>query len=160
MSKWKLSTLNRKSSFGSWKPCSSIKKKIVKGNQAPFVNKELRKVIYTRSRLQNKYWKNPTSEKEVRYKQQRNKFVSLRKKSMTLYLNKLTADGIVTNKSFWKFIKPFLKSKCCYEQNNVILIQNDQIITEEKDLVETFTKHYIDIVEVEWNKTSQCRYDA
>ena len=66
---------------------------------------------------------------------------------MTLYLNKLTADGIVTNKSFWKFIKPFLKSKCCYEQNNIMLIQNDQIITEEKDLVETFTLHYIDIVE-------------
>ena len=86
-------------------------KKFIRGNQAPFVNRELRKAIYTRSRLRNKYWKNPTSENELRYKQQRNKCVSLRKKSMKLYLNKSVADGIVTNKSFWKFIKPFLKDK-------------------------------------------------
>ena len=118
-----------------------LKKKIVRGNQAPFVNKEFRKAIYTRSRLRNKYWKNPTSENELRYKQQRNKSVSLRKKSMNLYLDKLTVDGIVTNKSFWKFIKPFLKNKSCHVQNDIMLIQNDEIITKEKDLTETFNKH-------------------
>ena len=57
-----------------------LKKKVVKGNQAPFVNREFRKAIYTRSRLRNKYWKNPISENELRYKQQRNKCVSFRKK--------------------------------------------------------------------------------
>ena len=29
---------------------------------------------------------------------------------MKLYLNKLAADATVTNKSFWKFIEPFLKN--------------------------------------------------
>ena len=57
-----------------------LKKKIIRGNQIPFVNRELRKGIYTRSRLRNKYWKNPTLENELWYKQQRNKCVSLRKK--------------------------------------------------------------------------------
>ena len=28
-----------------------------------------------------------------------------------------------------------------------MLIQNDEIITEEKDLVETFNKHYVNIIE-------------
>ena len=78
-----------------------LKKKIIRGNQAPFVNRELRKAIYTRSSLRNKYWKNPTSENELRYKQKK-KCVSLRKKNMKLYLNKSAADGIVTNKSFLK----------------------------------------------------------
>ena len=128
------------------RPDSPLKKKIIRGNQAPFVNRELRKAIYTRSRLRNKYWKNPTSENELRYKQQRNKCVSLRKKSMKLYLNKSAADGIVTNKSFWKFIKPFLKNKSCHAQNDIMLIQNDEIITE-VTLVEIFNKHYINIVE-------------
>ena len=50
---------------------------------------------------------------------------------MKLYLNKLVADGIVTN----KFIKPFLKNKICHAQNNIMLIQNDEIITEENNLV-------------------------
>ena len=67
---------------------------------------------------------------------------------MKLYLNKSAADGIVTNKSFWKFIKPFLKNKSCHAQNDIMLIQNDEIITtEERDLVETFNKHYTNIVE-------------
>ena len=43
-------------------------KKIVTGNQAQFVNRKFRKAIYTRIRLRNKYWKNPTSENELRYK--------------------------------------------------------------------------------------------
>ena len=81
-----------------------LKKKIVRDNQAPFVNREFRKASYTRSRLRNKYWKNPTSENELWYKQQRNKCVSLRKKNMKLYLNKLAAGSIVKNKSFWKFM--------------------------------------------------------
>ena len=60
---------------------------------------------------------------------------------MKLYLDKLTVDGIITNKSFWKFIKPFLKNKSCHVQNDIMLIQNDEIITKEKDLTETFNKH-------------------
>ena len=70
----------------------------------------------------------------------------LGKRSMKLYLNNLAVDGIVTNKSFWKFIKPFLKNKSCHAQNDILLIQNNEIITEEKDLAETFNKHYINIV--------------
>ena len=35
------------------RPDSPLKKKIIRGNQAPFVNRELRKAIYTRSRLRN-----------------------------------------------------------------------------------------------------------
>ena len=66
---------------------------------------------------------------------------------MRLYLNKLAADGNVTNKFFCKFIKPFLKNKSCHAQNGIMLVQNDEIITEEKDLGKTFNKHYINIVE-------------
>ena len=59
------------------------KKKILRRNDAPFMNKELRKAIYTRSRLRNRYFKNPTKENETSYKKQQNKFVSLIKKSIT-----------------------------------------------------------------------------
>ena len=62
------------------------KKKIVRGNQAPFVDREFRKAISTRSRLRNKYWKNPTLENELRYKQQRNNVFLLRKKACNCIL--------------------------------------------------------------------------
>ena len=73
-----------------------------------------------------------------------------------MYLNKLVDDGTATNKHFWKLIKPFLKNKSFHPQNDVMLIQNDEIISEEKDLAETFDKHYINIAE----RSSHCRYDA
>ena len=44
-----------------------LKKKILRGNDAPFMNKELRKAIYTRSRFRNRYFKNPTKENETSY---------------------------------------------------------------------------------------------
>ena len=62
---------------------------------------------------------------------------------MKLYRNKLAVDGIVTNIFFWKCIKPFLKNKSCHAQSDTMLIQNDEVITEEKLLKETFYKYYI-----------------
>ena len=53
-----------------------LKKGSVIGNQAPFMKKELRKAIYTRSRLRNNFCKRPTKENEKKYKIQRNKCVS------------------------------------------------------------------------------------
>ena len=41
-----------------------LKKKFLRGNQAPFINKELRKAIYDRSRLRNRSCKTPTEENE------------------------------------------------------------------------------------------------
>ena len=36
-----------------------LKQKTLRGNHAPFVSKELRKAIYTRSRFRNRFLKNP-----------------------------------------------------------------------------------------------------
>ena len=44
-----------------------LKKKFLRGNQTPFMNKELRKAIYDRSRLRNRFCKTPTEENEVIY---------------------------------------------------------------------------------------------
>ena len=42
--------------------------KILRENDAPIMNIELRKKIYTSSRLRNRYFKNPTKENEIFYK--------------------------------------------------------------------------------------------
>ena len=88
-----------------------LKKDVLKGNQAPSINKEMRKAIYTRSMLRNKFWENSTLGKERLYKSQRNKCVSLHKKCVKAYCKKVADNGIAANKAFWKFIKPFLTKK-------------------------------------------------
>ena len=60
-----------------------LKKKIVRGNEAPFMTKKSQKVIYTRSRLKNKMNKNPTEKNITAYKRQRNLCFHLLKKLKT-----------------------------------------------------------------------------
>ena len=85
--------------------------KIQRGNHAPFISKEMRKAIYGRSRLKNKFCKNPSEENERKYKRQRDLCVSLRRKAVKQYFSNITSKGIVTIKALWKTIKPFLTNK-------------------------------------------------
>ena len=54
-----------------------VKKRYIRSNQAPFMNKNLQKSFMTRSRLRNKFLKNMTRENKVAYNKQRNYCVSL-----------------------------------------------------------------------------------
>ena len=124
-----------------------LKNKILRGNDAPFMNKELRKAIYARSRLRNRCFKNPTKENETPYKKQRNKCVSLRRKSITQYFSKITSKVIMANKQFWKARIPFLTNKGCLENNDIILLDGEEMITNDRILAKRFNEHYINIVE-------------
>ena len=125
----------------------SLKKNILQGNHASFIDKEFRKAIYTRSRLRNKFLKSSTKENKSLFKKQRNKFVLLKKKYIKTYLSKATENGVNTNKEFWKIIKPFLTNKGFLSRNEITLIENDEDITEEKILAGKFNNHYTNIAE-------------
>ena len=53
---------------------------ILRGNSKPFVSKELRKAIMSRSQLKSLYEKNKTEEAFKKYKSQRNYVVNLNKR--------------------------------------------------------------------------------
>ena len=91
--------------------------------------------------------KNPNKANESLFKKQRNKCVLLRKKCIKNYFSKVTESGINTNKEFWKIIKPFLTNKGFLSGNEITIIENDEVITEEKILAEKFNNHYTNIVE-------------
>ena len=57
-----------------------IKKRYIRKNQGPFMNKTLQKAVMTRSRLRNKFLKNETQSNETAYKKQRNYCASLFRK--------------------------------------------------------------------------------
>ena len=122
----------------SWSPC---------GNSAPFVTRELKKAIYTRTRLKNKFNKFPTNLNERNYKKQRNKCVSLRKKAIKQHFKKVTAGGLISNSDFWNLVKPFLSNKGGLVGDDISLVHNNQIVTDDSELTEIFNNHYINIVE-------------
>ena len=96
-----------------------LKKEILRGNHDPFIDKEFRKAIYIRSRLRNKFLRNPTKANESLIKKQRNKFILLRKKCIKNYFSKVTESGINTSKEFWKIIKLFFTNKGFLSGNEI-----------------------------------------
>ena len=123
-----------------------LKKGIVRGNQAPCMTKEFQKAIYTRIRLKKRMNKNPTIRNITTYKRQRNLYASLIRKNIKFFLNNVTKRGI-TNKIFWTFIKLFQANKGFLENNDITLIEENKVITSEKELAKTFNEHYVNNVE-------------
>ena len=124
-----------------------LKQKTLRGNEAPFMNKNLRKAIYTRSRLKNRYNKNPTDDNKTQYKKQRNKCVNLRKKAIKTHFKNITDSGIIENKKFWQTIKPFITNKSGISNNSIMIIENDSLVTDDKKLATIFNDYYINIIE-------------
>ena len=116
----------------------------MQGNQAPFMTKEFQKAVYLRSRLKNKMNKNPPEKTITTYKRQRNLYVSPRRKNIKSFLNNIM--GIIANKNFWTFIKPFLTNKGLLGNKDITLIEGNNIITSEREFAKTFNEHYINIV--------------
>ena len=124
-----------------------MKTKILRGNDAPFMNKELKKAIYVRSRMKNRFNKDPCNENRAKFKQHRNKCVKLRRKAIRDHFKKATSKGIMSNKEFWDLVKPYLSNKGGLSDNNITLIKDQKIITDEPTLCQLFNDHYINIVQ-------------
>ena len=124
-----------------------IKTKFLRGNNAPFMNPELRKAIYTRARLKRRLNKHPSKQNEVAFKKQRNRCVALRKKAIKNHFKRVTSNGFMSNKAFWNLAKPFLSNKGVLPSTDISLIKGDKIVTDDHDLCEIFNGYYINIVE-------------
>ena len=79
------------------------KKKYIRGDQSPFVNKTLNKEITKRAKLINDFLKNITEENYIK---QRNFCLSLLGKTKENYFNSLNEKNITDNREFWKTLKP------------------------------------------------------
>ena len=73
------------------------KKKYIRGNNKPFMTKELSKSIMERTRLRNKFLKNPITEHKLAYTKQRNFRVSLLRKVKREYFANINEKNIIDN---------------------------------------------------------------
>ena len=55
--------------------------------------------------------------------------------SLKHYFSNITSNGIITNKNFWKAIKPFLTNMDCLDKSDILLRDDEKIVTDEKKLV-------------------------
>ena len=130
-----------------------VKSKYIRGNQASFMNRELSKAIMYRSKLKSKYRGNKTPENREKYKAQRNKCVYIRREAIKKKFSNTISCGVISSKDFYKLVKPYLSEKGALTNNDITLVDDDEIVTDRKRIVEIFNKYYVNIVKIATGKS-------
>ena len=118
-----------------------LKKKFIRANHAPYMTKNLRKAIMKGSQLENKYISNSTVENRNKYKKHKNFCSKLYKKERKKFYSQLDIKNITDNKLFWKTMKPFLSENCTYA-SKISLVHNDNVISDDQELADTFNNFF------------------
>ena len=84
---------------------ASIKQKSIRGNQPPFMNKDIRKAIMTRTRIRNRFLKEASPMNRLAFK----KRITVKIKKQ--YYGFWNVNGITDNKNFRRVIKPNFSNK-------------------------------------------------
>ena len=132
--------------ISTWNSHAPVKKKVVRANNAPFMNKSLSKAFMHRSKLKNKYNKFPTEENKNSFKKYRNFCVSLLKKEKKKYFSNLDLNKIADNKLFWQSIKPLFTGKSM-AKTHITLIDNKNVVTDKVEVAEILNTYFIEAVQ-------------
>ena len=121
------------------------KKKVLRGNEKPHMNNNLRRAIMKRSKLKNKANKTKNPLDIVNYKKQRNYVTKLNKTAKLEYFNNLKLGK--DNKPFWEKCKPYFTNKHSKADTDIMLNENGELLLKDKDIADTFNEYFGSIVE-------------
>jgi adenosyl cobinamide kinase/adenosyl cobinamide phosphate guanylyltransferase len=113
-------------------------------NSVPYMNRELRKAIYNKQMLRNKNEKYHTDKTWEAYRKQRNLVTKLKKRSVRTYVLDRCIGGHKAN-NFWHTVKPFLSKISTGGQQKIVLMENDVILNDKKDVCDTFNSFLINV---------------
>ena len=109
------------------------------------MTKTLRKAIATRSRLENRFYKDRSDESYMAYKKQKNFCSRLYKKERKKYYTNLDIKKVADSRKFWKTVKPFLSDKGI-SKTSIILIEGDEIIQEDIEVAKVLSNFFSNAV--------------
>ena len=115
-----------------------IKKRYVRANQGPFINKKINKETMKSSRLRNKFLNTKSDIDRKAYNKQRSLYVSLIRSEKKNFFSNINTSDITDNKTFWKTVKSFFTDKTktkskitLIEKKNVSQESQEEIVSEE-----------------------------
>ena len=121
-----------------------IKYRYPRKNSVPYMNRELRKVIYKKQMLRSKFEKYKTSKTWEAYRKQRNLVTKLKRKSINTYFQERCTGG-QKSKHFYTTVKPFLSKQSTGSQQKIVLVENDKIVNNTKDICDTFNTFFVNV---------------
>ena len=132
-----------------------LKEKVLRGNNAPFMNRTLSQAFSTRARLKNKKQKCPTQENEALYRKQRNYCVSLLRKEKKTHYNNIDLSSLKDQKRFYEIVKPKFTGKSKVKEK-ITLIEKEELIADEGKIAEIMNNYFVDAVSNLGIKKSGC----
>ena len=121
-----------------------LKTKVIRSDKIPYMTSELMKAMYKRSSYKNVYLKNRCSKNWEAYRKQRNMVTGMRRKAIRDYFQK-NCKMSHNQKQFWSTIKPFFSRGQASDSNNIILKENDTVISDTQDVCDTLNDYFINI---------------
>ena len=119
-----------------------IKKRFLRANEAPFINKKINKEIMKRSRLGNRFLNAKGDIDRKAYNKQRNLCVNLIRGKKKNFFSNINTNDIIDNKTFWKTVKSFFtdkiktKSKITLIEKKIVSQEGQEEIVAEKLITE------------------------
>ena len=98
-----------------------------------------------RSKLRKKFLKSRSKSDKKAYNKQRNKCVSLLRKTKKAYYSNLNVNDTANNKKFWKTVNSFFSDKSSNFEN-ISVIENGNLLTDAYEIPETFNKYFQNLV--------------
>ena len=111
-----------------------LKTVIVRGNNKPHVNKDLRRAMMKRTILKGVSNETKSAEDIAKCKKQRNLVVRLNKIAKRTFYENLDPHEVGKNKVFWRTFKPLLSNNCQNGANKITLVEHGSLLTNDKDI--------------------------
>ena len=94
--------------------------------------------------LRSKFEKYKTNKTWEAYRKQRNLVTKLKRKSINTYFQERCTGG-QKSKHFYTTVKPFLSKKSTGSQQKIVLVENDKIVNNTKDICDTFNTFFVNV---------------
>jgi len=131
-----------------------VKSKMIRGNEKPHMNKELKKEIMKRSRLRNIYKQSKNASDLRAYRLQRNLVTKLNKTAKLMHFKKALQASNYGPKMFWKACEPFMTNKGSSKIEFTLKV-NEKLTQNELLIANLFNEHFNTIAKklttFEWN---------
>ena len=110
------------------------------------MTKALKKAIATRSRLENRYYKDKSIESKLAYNKTK-KFLQSFIQKGKIYYTKLNITNITDNRKFWKTMKTFFSDKGV-NTGKITLIGDNKIISDDDRVAETLNSFFDETIKL------------
>ena len=121
-----------------------VKRGISKPQQPPYMNSKWRKAIMNKARLKHRRDRFPTKANHEWFRVQRNLTESIKKQSKKNYIDTHCNTSEPKN-NFWKIVRPVLSNKGSAATNDIQLMEDGKIVSNQKEVGDIFNHFYVNV---------------